>query len=476
MTQHFKGIRSDVLQYDQLQEKFGPFVFFPQSESYSSSTGTYFSQQECSIAPACVIKPETAQQVAEIVAMIVADGTYKFAIKSQGNAPGAGSANIADGIVIEISSLNSVTTNEDHSVASVGAGAKWAEVYSALEPLDKTVAGGRIGAVGVGGLTLGGGISFFSPQVGFTCDTVTNFEIVLASGELVNANESSRPDLFRALKGGMNNFGVVTRIDFTTLSLPDGEVLGGLIINPWTERDAVFKAFSNITNNQNYDKHASLLTSAIFDSTAKSWMLLSAPVYTKPVRTPDIYKELFACPNIKDMVQVQKLSTMVNYPAMPKDNVLFFTATYGVTVDFLHEMFALAEPLLSKGPAGVKWIFALEPLPAATYEYGAGKNVLGTTGAAGNGFVFFLTASWADAALNDEADVTAQKLVGEIDALAMKNGLFQKFRYVNYADPSQDPFGSYGRENKEFLQRVSKEYDPNGVFQKMVPGGFKLWM
>lgn len=462
-------------QYDHLAARFGPLVFFPQSESYASSTSAYFSQQECSIAPACVVRPETAQQVAEIVTAIVADGTHKFAIKSQGNAPGAGFANIADGLVIDITSLNSVTANEDHSIASVGAGAKWAEVYSALESLDKTVAGGRIGAVGVGGLTLGGGISFFSPQVGFTCDTVTNFEIVLASGELVNSNESSHPDLFRALKGGMNNFGVVTRIDFKTLPLPGGDVLGGLIINPWTERDAVFKAFTKITNDANYDKHVSLLTSGIFDSTAKSWMLLSAPVYTAPVRTPDVYKELFACKNIKDMVKVQKLSTMVNYPAMPKDNVLFFTATYGVTVDFLHQMFALAEPILSEGPAGIKWIFALEPLPAATYEYGAGDNALGTTGAEGNGFVFFLTASWAEAALNTEADVIAQKLVGQIDALAKELGLFQRFRYINYADPSQDPFGSYGQENQEFLRKVAKEYDPNGVFQTLVPGGFKLW-
>ena len=56
--------------------------------------------------------------------------------------------------------------------------------------------------MGVGGLTLGGGISYFSPRVGFTCDTVVNFEVVLADGGLVNANATHNSDLFRALKGG----------------------------------------------------------------------------------------------------------------------------------------------------------------------------------------------------------------------------------------------------------------------------------
>jgi FAD/FMN-containing dehydrogenase len=73
--------------------------------------------------------------------------------------------------------LNSISVNTDHSVAGVGAGASWLDVYKYLDPLGITVAGGRNGAVGVGGLTLGGGISYFAPKVGWTCDTVVNFEV-----------------------------------------------------------------------------------------------------------------------------------------------------------------------------------------------------------------------------------------------------------------------------------------------------------
>lgn len=427
------------------------------------------------MAPCCIVKPQNAQQVSAIVSIVVADGNCQFAIKSQGNAPGARFANIEKGVVIDVTGLNNVSINADHSVATVGPGAKWADVYTFLDPLGKTVAGGRIGSVGVSGLTLGGGISFFSPRVGFTCDTVTDFEVVLASGELVHANEASHTDLFRALKGGMNNFGIVTRISFRTLPLPGGEVLGGMIINPWPERDAVFQAFNRIANDPAYDPNVSLLTSGIYSSTSRSWMLMSSPVYTKPIRHPKAYEELFSCPSIRDMMKVQKLSTMVNYPAMPKENVLFYTATYGATAEFLHLIFDLSSDILDSSPDGIKWVFALEPLPAATYEYGAGKNVLGTSTIDGNGFVFFLTASWADAGVNDEADAIAQKIMATVNRAAKERDLLRRFVYINYADLSQDPFGSYGDENRAFLQKVSKEYDPDGVFQKMVPGGFKLW-
>lgn len=452
----------------------GNLIALPETEAYASTMSAYFSQQETSIAPSCVIKPQRAGQVAEIVSTIVAHGACQFAVKGQGNAPSPGFANIENGIVIDITGLNSVSVSEDHSVASVGAGAKWADVYAFLEPLDKTVAGGRLGGVGVGGLTLGGGISFFSPQVGFTCDTVTNFQVVLADGQLLEANDNSHPDLFRALKGGMNNFGVVTRIDYKTLPLPGGEVLGGLIINPFSELNRVLKALNGIINNPEYDIHASILTCGIFESTTKDWTLMSSPVYTKPVRNPSVYKELFACTNIKDMMKLQKLTTMVNFPAMPKERVSFHTATYGSTFEFLRLIFDYGTTIFSQGPQGVKWTVALEPLPAAAYEYGSGSNVLGTAGAEGNNFIFFVTASWADPSIDEAARATAQKLLSTINAAAGAVGLLRRFVYINYADPSQDPFASYGEESRAFLQKVAKDYDPSGVFQKLVPGGFKL--
>lgn len=61
------------------------------------------------------------------------------------------------------------------------------------------------------------------------CDNVINFEIVLASGEIVDANETHYSDLYKALKGGGNNFGVVTRFDYKTFE--QGEFWGGFLVS-----------------------------------------------------------------------------------------------------------------------------------------------------------------------------------------------------------------------------------------------------
>ncbi|KAL8695588.1 MAG: hypothetical protein Q9224_003321 [Gallowayella concinna] len=94
-----------------------------------------------------------------------------------------------------------------NSVAKVGAGQRWGDVYKQLDAYNVTVVGGRVLDVGVGGLILGCGLSYLSDLHGLACDNVVNFEVVLANGSVVDANVKSNPELWWALKGGGNNFG-----------------------------------------------------------------------------------------------------------------------------------------------------------------------------------------------------------------------------------------------------------------------------
>lgn len=91
------------------------------------------------------------------------------------------------------------------------------------------IPGGRVATISAGGLITGGGILFFSGRSGFICDNVINYELVLPYGKVVNVN-SSNPDLFKALKGGSNNFGVVTRFDIE--SFESGPFWDGLVVYP----------------------------------------------------------------------------------------------------------------------------------------------------------------------------------------------------------------------------------------------------
>jgi FAD/FMN-containing dehydrogenase len=119
-------------------------------------------------------------------------------------------------VVIDLTHLNATEYNPETKVASVGTGARWGEVYAELQEHEVGVTGGRQSPVGVGGLTLGGGVGWTTPRTGFGCDSVVNYEVVLANGEIVNANASCHADLWRALKGGSSNFGMVTKFDIDT--------------------------------------------------------------------------------------------------------------------------------------------------------------------------------------------------------------------------------------------------------------------
>ena len=88
--------------------------------------------------------------------------------------------------------------------------------------------------------------------------------------------------------------------------------------------------------------------------------------------------------------------------------------------------------------------------------------------------VLLIAGLWPNSTANDLVEKKASQVVDDIAELAKSMGLLHEFQYLNYADPSQDPIGSYGLENVQRLHEASRKYDPHGVFQKQVPGGFKL--
>lgn len=96
----------------------------------------------------------------------------------------------------------------------------WYDVYEALEPYGRAAIGGRLKTIGVPGLTLIGGVHYFINKYGYAMDNVVNYDVVLGNGTQVKANRISHPDLFWALKGGANNFGLVTKFTLKTYHIP----------------------------------------------------------------------------------------------------------------------------------------------------------------------------------------------------------------------------------------------------------------
>lgn len=115
--------------------------------------------------PSCVVKPDSTQDVETTVKVLTKLGRSQcpFAVCRGGHTPWAGSANIDNGVTIDLSTMSKVDVNARASQTRVAAGATWGDVYSQLNPFNLTVIGGRASQVGVAGLTLGG--NFIGPFI-----------------------------------------------------------------------------------------------------------------------------------------------------------------------------------------------------------------------------------------------------------------------------------------------------------------------
>ncbi|QRP43778.1 FAD-binding oxidoreductase [Amycolatopsis sp. FDAARGOS 1241] len=167
------------------------------------------------VRPRLVVRCRSVRDVVATLAHARATGDH-LAIRGGGHCFAGRSS--TDGIVLDLSALDDVTVA---GVATVGAGARLARVYSALHAHGCTLPAGCGAGVGIAGLTLGGGIGLLGREHGLTCDRLIGAQAVLADGSVVECDDEREPDLFWALRGaGGGQFGVVTSLRFDPVAEP----------------------------------------------------------------------------------------------------------------------------------------------------------------------------------------------------------------------------------------------------------------
>jgi FAD/FMN-containing dehydrogenase len=123
------------------------------------------------------------------------------------------------GLIVDVSALNGVRVAG--SVATVGAGTRLVDLYSALAGAGVLVPGGSCPSVGIAGLALGGGVGVLGRKYGLTADAIESLTVVGADGRVLRADAASEPDLYWASRGGGGrNLGIVTSFDFTASPIP----------------------------------------------------------------------------------------------------------------------------------------------------------------------------------------------------------------------------------------------------------------
>jgi FAD/FMN-containing dehydrogenase len=180
--------------------------------------------------PAVIARPVNAAEVAAVIAAARESG-LPLAIRSGGHSgPGFGTTD--GGIVLDVRDLNSLEIDIEGRTAWAGSGLSASDYTQQVGAHGFATGFGDAGSVGLGGITLGGGIGYLSRKFGMTIDSLLAAEIVTAAGEILQVNAESHPDLFWAIRGGGGNFGVATRFQFRLHAVP--AVYGGMLLLPAT--------------------------------------------------------------------------------------------------------------------------------------------------------------------------------------------------------------------------------------------------
>ena len=189
-----------------------------------------------------VLRPGSVRDVQEEVRFAAGTG-LSLSVRGGGHSfPGFGTND--GGVVIDLSRLASVEViDSERHLVRIGGGATWGQVAAALAPHGLAISSGDTKSVGVGGLTLAGGIGWKVRKHGLALDNVVAAEVVTASGEVVPASAAQNPELFWAIRGGGGNFGIVTTFDFA--AHPTTDVFYGTITFPPSEAATVIQGWAD---------------------------------------------------------------------------------------------------------------------------------------------------------------------------------------------------------------------------------------
>ena len=180
--------------------------------------------------PAAIIRAKDAMDVSHVVSLARENG-LELAIRSGGHST-AGHGVSEGGLVLDLRDMKGLEIDVAGRNAWAETGLTAGEYTAAAGAHGLATGFGDTGSVGIGGITLGGGIGYLVRKHGLTIDDLISAEVVTADGELLHVDAGTHPDLFWAIRGGGGNFGVATRFEFRLHEVD--EILGGMLILPAT--------------------------------------------------------------------------------------------------------------------------------------------------------------------------------------------------------------------------------------------------
>src|ERR671919_12945 len=228
MTPHDNIIDAAGRAIPRLRDAIGGRVIGPEDDDYDPARTVV--PGDVDLRPAAIARPRDAAEVAAVIGVARETG-LELAVRGGGHS-GPGHGLTEGGIVLDVGELRSLDIDADGRTAWAGTGLTTGEYTTATAEHGLGTGFGDTGSVGLGGITLGGGLGFLVRKHGLTIDSLLAAEVVTADGRLLQVDTESHPDLFWAIRGGGGNFGVATRFQYR-LQPVDG-IVGGMLFLPAT--------------------------------------------------------------------------------------------------------------------------------------------------------------------------------------------------------------------------------------------------
>jgi len=286
-------------------------VITPDDAAYDEARAVFYGGFDRR--PALIVRVEDAADVSHVIALARERG-LELAIRSGGHSV-AGHSTTDGGIVLDLSEMKELEIDVGRRTAWAETGLTAGEYSAAADAHGLATGFGDTGSVGIGGITLGGGVGYLVRKHGLTIDDLLAAEVVTADGELLRVDAETHPDLFWAIRGGGGNFGVATRFQYRLHQVDT--IVGGMLVLPATpeviasfvaEADAAPEELSTIANVMTAppmpflpaEVHGRLIIMAMLvyageveagERAIAPFRALATPIVdmVKPMRYPEIY-------------------------------------------------------------------------------------------------------------------------------------------------------------------------------------------
>jgi FAD/FMN-containing dehydrogenase len=294
---------------------------------------------------------------------------------------------------------------------------------------------------------------------------------------IINASPDLYPDLYWALRGGGNNFGIVTTFHYETTVQPP--MWGGMRIHDPSTTPALITAFENAINNAEKDtKLAHVVSFATYDTYQLAFTELEYFVPVDLANPPEIAKEYLSIPFMQDKTGNSTLEDLTPHRSddMPSGfRTSMWSVSFKMSAELIQKMTDYFFDIAPALPAvSVNIAFQAFSKPALEAMQKKGGNALGLYPENGPFFHVLVYMAWNESSDDTTMMKAAEDYVSMSKVMARELGVDNEYYYMPYSSGYEPVISGYGIENMAKLMAISKKYDPKQVFQELQPGYFKL--